>query len=50
MNYIGNKYSKSVKVSISDGLLVITEVDKKLIPKFKTAAEKKAYLDSLQFW
>ena len=50
MNYISNKYSQSVKVSISAASLVITEVDEKLILKFKTTAEKKIYLDSLQFW
>ena len=32
------------------GELVVTEIDESLLPKLKKSEEKKAHLDSLDFW
>ena len=50
INYIGSKYGQSVKVSLTTGELVVTEMAETLLPKFKTAEEKKTHLSSLEYW
>ena len=50
INYIGTKYGQSVKVSLTTGELVVTDIYEKLLPKFKTEEEKKTHLSSLEHW
>ena len=50
MDYVGNKFGQSVKVSMLAGKMIVTEVDNKLIPKFKTEEDKKMCLDELEHW
>ena len=41
MDYVGNKFGQSVKVSMLSRKMIVTEIDDKLIPKVKTEGEKK---------
>ena len=50
MDYVGSKYGQSVKALVIAGRLVITEVDKTVLKKFKTKDEQTKYLESLEFW
>jgi len=50
LNYVGSKYGQSVRASLVAGSLIVTEVDKKLLTKFKTADDEKKYLESFVYW
>ena len=50
LKYVGVNFSQSMKESCLGGELVVTEVDKDLLPKFKTAVEMNAHLDKLELW
>ena len=49
-SYFTSKYRQSVKVSLLVGILVVTKVDKSLLPKFKTQKNETNYLATLAFW
>ena len=44
---VGNKFGQSVKASMLSGKMTVTEVDDKLIPKFKTEDDKKMHTEVL---
>ena len=48
MDHVDNNCGQSVKVSMFDGKIIVTEVDDKLIPKLKTEADKKTHADGLR--
>ena len=50
MDYVGNNFSQSVKVSMLSRNMIVTEVDDKLIPKFKTEEDKKMHVEGLKNW
>ena len=50
LNFVGVKYGQSVRASLETGRIIVTEVDEKLLPKFKTANDEKTYLESLAYW
>ena len=50
MDYVGSKYGQSAKASIIAGKLVVTEVNKSLLKKFKTKEDQKKYLAGLECW
>ena len=50
LDYVGSKYGQSAKASISAGKLVVTEIDKTILKKFKTKEEQTKCLESLDFW
>ena len=43
------KYGQSTKVLLTKGRLVVIEVDRKLLLKFKTKDEKDKYVADLEF-
>ena len=47
MDYAGNKFGQSVKVSMLSDKMIVAEVDDKLIPKFKTEYDKKMHAEAL---
>ena len=50
LDYVGSKYGQSSKVSITAGKLVVTEIDKKILKKFKTKEEHENHMKTLNFW
>ena len=50
MDYVGNKLGQSRKVSMLAGKRIVTEVDDKLIPKFKIEDDKKMHAEGLEHW
>lgn len=50
LNFVASKYGQSVKVSLEVREMVVTEVNKSLLRKFKTKKEKTDYLATLEFW
>ena len=50
LDYVGSKHSQSAKASVVARRLVVTEVDKTVLKKFKTKEEQTKFLDSLDFW
>ena len=50
LDYVGSKHGHSAKASIVAGKLVVTEVNKSVLKKFKTKEEQNKYLDGLECW
>ena len=50
MDYAGNKFGQSVKVSMLSDKMIVAEVDDKLIPKFKTEEDEKTHVETLEHW
>ena len=50
MDYVGNKLVQSVKVSMLSVKMIVTEVDDKFIPTFKTKDNKNMYAEALEHW
>ena len=48
LNYFGTTFGKSVKASLLAGALIVAEVNKCVMPKFKTPEEKKSHLSGLE--
>ena len=44
IDYVDSDFGQSVKVSVLDGKMIVTEVDDKLIPKFKQKLIKRSML------
>ena len=49
LNVVASKYSQSVKASLEVKEIVVTEVNKSLLKKFKTEKDKTDYLTILEF-
>ena len=49
LTHVVNKFGQSVKASLMMGELVVTEIDKSLIPKFKMEGEEDKHLKKLEF-
>ena len=43
LTHAGKKHGQSVRASLSSGRIIVTEVDKKQSPRFKTEDDKKKY-------
>ena len=50
LDYVVNKFGQSVEVSILSGKIIVTEVDNKLISKFKTEDDKNMHVEALECW
>ena len=50
MDCVGNKFSQSVMVFMLAVKMIVAEADDKLIPKFKTEADKKTHAYGLEHW
>ena len=50
LDYVSSRFGQSAKVSLDTGELIIAEVDKKYLQKFKTKEETEAYVKRLEYW
>ena len=50
LNYVSRKFVQSVKRSLTDGRIIVTEVYTKKLPKFKTEDEMKLHVKKLESW
>ena len=50
MDYVGNNFCQSVKISMLARKMIVIEVDNKFIPQFKIEDNKKTHGDGLEHW
>ena len=49
LDFIGSRYRQSVKVSIEAGELVLTNMNKSILPRFETEAKIKVHVVGLKY-
>lgn len=50
LNYVSRKFGQSIKRSLTAGRMIVTEVDTKKLPNFKTEDEIKLHVKKLEYW
>jgi len=50
LDYISGRFGQSVRASLEAGEIVVTEIDKKTLPKFDAEEEMKAHVAGLKYW
>ena len=50
LDYISSRFGQSVRASLEVGKVVVTEIDRKILPRFETEVEMKAHVTGLKYW
>ena len=50
LDYVSGRFGQSVRASLEAGEVVVTEIDRKTLPKLNPEAEMTAHVAGLKYW
>ena len=50
LDCVSGRFGHSVRASLEAGKIVVTEIDKKILPKFDAEEEMKVHVEGLKHW